>query len=284
MGNCFRGAKPKSNKPLQNDPDKMQQRQAISQQDSTTLKLKTTQDKLLLQKRNLQKNSVKAEQEARLYVEKKQRDRAFFSLKRKKLYDTYLEETETQLTLIQKSIIEVETAQVTAQMVDALKNTNELLKQIDVTNNLENLVADIKDRDMQQQEFNKIFDQNQIEDDTVETLFRQFEAEVAGTSLDLNSVKLQSGVAKVDYYSNSKADIDVDSPIKNRPRVMNSSTGEGVKLKEFHEVNNDMQASQMKNSTSSMNQSNKMGKSINKNEQADEEDSELGAQLAALAN
>jgi len=65
---------------------------------------------------------------------------------------------------------------------------------------------------------------------------------------------------------------------------MNSSTGEGVKLKEFHEVNNDMQASQMKNSTSSMNQSNKMGKSINKNEQADEEDSELGAQLAALAN
>jgi len=284
MGNCFRGAKPKSNKPLQNDPDKMQQRQAISQQDSTTLKLKTTQDKLLLQKRNLQKNSVKAEQEARLYVEKKQLDRAFFSLKRKKLYDTYLEETETQLTLIQKSIIEVETAQVTAQMVDALKNTNELLKQIDVTNNLENLVADIKDRDMQQQEFNKIFDQNQIEDDTVETLFRQFEAEVAGTSLDLNSVKLQSGVAKVDYYSNSKADIDVDSPIKNRPRVMNSSTGEGVKLKEFHEVNNDMQASQMKNSTSSMNQSNKMGKSINKNEQADEGDSELEAQLAALAN
>ena len=71
-----------------------QQKPQVSQQDMTILKLKTAQDRLLAQKKAIQKNSDKALEEAKGYAAQKNKERAKFCLKRKKLYDTYLTDTE----------------------------------------------------------------------------------------------------------------------------------------------------------------------------------------------
>ena len=180
MGNilpCFRTQNQEKNPSNQQSPSQIKPSQPLSSQDLTILKLKSTQDKLLLQKKSLLKNSSKSEKEAKQYVANGDRQRAFFALKRKKLYDEYYQQTDAQLFQIQKTVQEVETAILTADMVSVLNDSNELLKKLDQSDKLENLIYDIKERDTNQEKYNEFFRENNIQDDTVDSLFLQFEAE-----------------------------------------------------------------------------------------------------------
>ena len=187
---CFQGDEQKnttnkdSNKQTNNA-----QAQEVSQRDITVLKLKAVQDRLLAQKKALTNNSDKAQAEAKQHVTNKNKERAMFALKRKKLYDQYLTDTENQYAIVQKSIMDVESAIMTSTYVEVLKNTNDLIKEIESAGHLEQLQeigADIREREERTREFNKLFEENNVGE--VDDLFRQFEQEVE----DEDTVKIST--------------------------------------------------------------------------------------------
>jgi len=162
------------------DPTQMKDKpKEVDQKDITVLKLKTVQDRLLAQKKGLQKNVDKAQDEAKQHVANKNKERAMFALKRKKLYETYLTDTENQYAIVQKSILDVESAIMTSTYVEVLKDTNDLIKEIEKAGALEKLQEigeDMREREQQTREFNKMFEEHHIDD--VEEFYKQFEQEV----------------------------------------------------------------------------------------------------------
>lgn len=188
MGNifsCFQEEKEPKNKNTNKQTNN--NAQEVSQRDITVLKLKAVQDRLLAQKKALQNNADKAQAEAKQHVANKNKERAMFALKRKKLYETYLTDTENQYAIVQKSIMDVESAIMTSTYVEVLKNTNDLIKEIESAGHLEQIQeigADIREREERTREFNKLFEENNVGE--VDDLFAQFEQEVQ----DEDAVKL----------------------------------------------------------------------------------------------
>ena len=183
MGNCFsstshkKSHKDRHSEQNVNKPIGMQ----ASEQDKTILKLKTAQDKILAQKKGLQRNADNCAAEAKKYIAEKKKDRAIFALKRQKLFEQYLQETEERYYIIQKSILDVESAIETSTHVQLLKQTNDLIKQIESANNLENLqeiAVDMKEREQRTKEFNELFNQNDIQDEELDQLYQKFEGQV----------------------------------------------------------------------------------------------------------
>jgi hypothetical protein len=162
------------------DPTQMKDKpKEVDQKDITVLKLKTVQDRLLAQKKGLQKNVDKAQAEAKQFVANKNKERAVFALKRKKLYETYLTDTENQYAIVQKSILDVESAIMTSTYVEVLKDTNDLIKEIEKAGALEKLQEigeDMREREQQTREFNRMFEEHHVDD--VEEFYKQFEQEV----------------------------------------------------------------------------------------------------------
>lgn len=175
---CFSDEEKTTNKNT-NKQTNNAQAQEVSQRDITVLKLKAVQDRLLAQKKALSNNADKAQAEAKQHIANKNKERAMFSLKRKKLYDQYLTDTENQYAIVQKSIMDVESAIMTSTYVEVLKNTNDLIKEIESAGHLEQIQeigADIREREERTREFNKLFEENNVGE--VDDLFRQFEQEV----------------------------------------------------------------------------------------------------------
>ena len=228
MGNilpCFRTQNQEKNPSNQQSPNQIKPSQPLSSQDLTILKLKSTQDKLLLQKKSLLKNASKSEKEAKQYVANGDRQRAFFALKRKKLYDEYYQQTDTQLFQIQKTVQEVETAILTADMVSVLNDSNELLKKLDQSDKLENIIYDIKERDTNQEKYNEFFRENNIQDDTVDSLFLQFEAE-ANNGNNSNKIIIEEPKHKI-VFEKSRDDnvhhIDKNEELQKSSKLKQSS-------------------------------------------------------------
>ena len=91
MGGCL-GSESSSKKKYkqqqqQQKPVTQVNQSQISEQDKVILKLKAHRDKIRDQKRSLEQNANKAQEEAKVYIQKKQKERALFCLKRKKLYE-----------------------------------------------------------------------------------------------------------------------------------------------------------------------------------------------------
>lgn len=159
-----------------------------SQQDVTILKLKTAQDKMLAQKKNLQKNADKCAEEAKQFIAEKKKERAIFALKRQKLYEQYLQEAEEKYFVIQKSIQDLESAIMTSKHIELLKETNDLIKHIESANGLEQLqdiAADMKEREQRTKEFNALFNENDIEDEELDQLYSKFEGQVVSEKISL---------------------------------------------------------------------------------------------------
>lgn len=169
-----------------------------SQQDVTILKLKTAQDKMLAHRKNLQKNVDKCADEAKQFIAERKKDRAVFALKRQKLFEQYLQDADEKYLVIQKSIQELESALVTAAHIELLKQTNDLIKQIESANGLEQLqeiAADMKEREQQTKEFNALFNENDIEDEELNQLYNKFEGQVVNEKISLvNKQKIEVSV------------------------------------------------------------------------------------------
>ncbi len=185
LRNCFAASEKKPEQNMNASKGKEMQKAQVSQQDMTILKLKNAQDSLLARKKAIQNNADKAHSEAKGHIANKNKERAMFALKRKKLYETYLTDTENQYTILQKSIMDVESAIMTSNYLEVLKSANDLIKEIDVTKQMETIQEigmDIKEREDQTKEFNRLFEEHHIED--VDDMYNQFEKQLFAEDVD----------------------------------------------------------------------------------------------------
>jgi len=179
LRNCIAAIDKKNPTEIESTKSKNAQQNQPSQQDMTILKLKNAQDRLLAQKKAIQKNADKAYEEAKQHIANKNKERAMFALKRRKLYETYLRDTENQYAILQKSILDVESAIMTSNYLEVLKSANDLIKEIDVAKQMETIQEigmDIKERENQTKEFNRLFEEHHIDD--VDDLYNQFAQEI----------------------------------------------------------------------------------------------------------
>jgi len=183
MGNCLKGDE--IQQPVRQKNPNPYQTNTVSEQDKTILKLKAYRDKLLSQKRALYQNADKAQNEAKVLIKQGKKDRALFALKRKKLYDNMVTDIENQYTIIEKTVIDVEGKIQLSEYTNVLKDTNDLIKSLDTATKLEELQQigeDIRQREVETREFNKLFEEHHVNDSEVNDLFKQFEAEVNAES------------------------------------------------------------------------------------------------------
>ena len=96
--------------------------------------------------------------------------------------------------------MDVESTIMTSNYVSVLKETNDLIKEIESAGHLEQLQSigdDVREREQQTKEFNKMFEEHHIDD--VDYLFKQFEREVNDED-ELNAVpKAKEHVVQVQH-------------------------------------------------------------------------------------
>lgn len=177
-------------RPHSNAPTPNRKTKEATHQDLTLLKLKTAQDKVLAQKKGLQKNIDKCSDEAKKYIAEKKRDRAVFALKRQKLFEQYLLETEEKYLALQKSIQALESAITTSGFIELLKETNQLIKQIESANGLEqmqDIATGMQEREQRNKEFNALFTQSEIEDRELDEIYDNLEGQIVKNKISLIS-------------------------------------------------------------------------------------------------
>lgn len=184
-------------------------------QDLTIMKLKTAQDRLLAQKGILQKNADSCADEAKQYIAEKKRDQAVFALKRQKLYEQYLQDSEDKYHQIQKSIQDLESAIITSNYTVLLQEINELIKQIESANALEQQQENAIEGKMKG--FDTLFNQNEIMEEELAQLYNKFEGQVITEKIHLvskrkeneaNNVKINKKAAESSPKMNEKKEND----------------------------------------------------------------------------
>lgn len=184
----------------------------VLEQDRVILRLKAHRDKIRDQKRALEKNSNKAHDEAKSYIQNKQKERALFALKRRKLYENMLHDVENQYVLIEKTIIDVESKVQLSQFTQVLKESNDLIKELEATIKLEEIqeiAQDIREREQNTREFNKLFEEHHVNDAEVDAMFAQFEAEVTGSQIKSTTKttvpqKMEKNMNIISNYDNTQ--------------------------------------------------------------------------------
>ena len=150
-------------------------------------------------------------------MSKKNKEQATFAIKRKKLYEEYLNVADSKYLFIQKAIMEVEKSIIDKNLNDVMKETNALLKDIQKSIDLE-VLEEMKDNfdtvDQQKTAFNNLFDQYHINED-LEDEYQKYETNIAQEQLseiDNNPVvikeetQINSNQKDVENEKNEKID------------------------------------------------------------------------------
>jgi len=192
-----------------------QTREVLSQ-DLTILKLKAVRDKLLSQKKALYNNADKAKTEAKELIKQQKKERAIFALKRQKLYENMVQDMENQYTIIGQTILDVESKIQMAQFTDVLRDTNELIKELESTikyEEIHKIGQEMKEREQDTREFNKLFEEHHVNNGEVDELFDQYEKEINGDMYSSQSSnKSRHSAAKQQLGASQKSSVKAKSP------------------------------------------------------------------------
>lgn len=188
-----------------------------SEHDMTLINLKSLRDDLFNQKKKMNQSIEKSIIEIKLHMSKKNKEQATFAIKRKKLYEEYLNVADSKYLFIQKAIMEVEKSIIDKNLNDVMKETNALLKDIQKSIDLE-VLEEMKDNfdtvDQQKTAFNNLFDQYHINED-LEDEYQKYETNIAQEQLseiDNNPVvikeetQINSNQKDVENEKNEKID------------------------------------------------------------------------------
>ena len=177
MGNlCLKKDEQKKQENQLNKPPLVE----VNDEDMVMAKIKVQRDKLNARLKNLEEKEEKFDLEIRSHVANKNKEKALFGIKQKKMVRKYRKQAEMKLNVLEKQISSIEDAQDDIQFTQTLKESNQTLKklqdQIDleeieiakeldrdgkiVKEELENMLKDEEDEDLMQEI-------NQIEADMV---------------------------------------------------------------------------------------------------------------------
>ena len=166
----------------ENPKEKKTSNVQISQEDLTMARLKSLRDDIFEKKKCLYKTIEKIDSEIKFDLINKKKEKAKFALQRKQLYEKYCKTIEDKYLFIQNAILEVEKALTDRNLNSVLGETNKLLKDIQNSINLdvfEESIENLQEYNLKKQEFDKLFDQYNINDENkIDEEYEKYEEEI----------------------------------------------------------------------------------------------------------
>eukprot|EP00040_Diaphanoeca_grandis_P044636 m.13057 g.13057 ORF g.13057 m.13057 type:complete len:220 (+) comp9575_c0_seq1:124-783(+) len=136
MGNFFGNAK-KEHKPKPNDD-------GITELDKTVLKIKTQRDRLTKYQKKITAINDKLRDSAKILAKKGQKEKALAMLKKRRVQETMLKQTDGQISNLEDMVQNIEVTKLSNEMLDAMKGGNDALKILQENYSVDD-VADIMD-------------------------------------------------------------------------------------------------------------------------------------------
>jgi Mg2+/Co2+ transporter CorB len=195
-------------------------------QDVTILKLKVMKDKLFNQKKNMTNHVEKAENEVREYMRKENKPAALEALRRKKLFEQYLEKANTKYFLIEQQINEVEQRIMDVNLLETLRETDKLMKDLQKSLDLDemtDIVENLNEAQRRNQEFDKILNEYGIAatDPSINAELDRIEAEILKGQLDHIPTNAQPDTqATTSKKSDQKAVVLESEPSREREAML----------------------------------------------------------------
>ena len=175
-GSCMKSNKKNKNK------NKDDQKNKPSEQDLTIARLKGLRDDLLDKRKAIEKSIDKSEDEIKQLLKMGKKDQAIFALKRKKLYEEYISQVNGKYQFAQSAIIEVDKAMMDRNLNQVLKDTNNLLQDIQKSVDMEEVhdyMNYLEEADQKRNEFNQLFDNYNInKSDEIDKEYDKYEAQI----------------------------------------------------------------------------------------------------------
>ena len=143
-----------------NSPEKEKAVFQPSESDIVLGNLMNMRDELLDKKNGLYQSIEKTETQIKAYIKNQKADSAKYIIKCKKLYEEYLKIVEDKYLFTQKMIIEVQKKIMDKSLVEVMKNTNALLKDIQKTmdvDEMREMVENIQENSEKNKELNEMF-------------------------------------------------------------------------------------------------------------------------------
>ena len=95
--------------------------------ENSIIECKKTRDKIKQYIKTLEKEILKVKAKSIKYLKNNNKERAKFELKRKKMYEMQISNSEKQLEIIIEKIIEIEKTQIESEVLKTLNQSNEIL-------------------------------------------------------------------------------------------------------------------------------------------------------------
>ena len=144
-----------------------QKEEKITAEESTILQCKISRDNIKNYIKRLEKNSNIKREKAKEALKEKKKDRAKYNLKLSKMYKEQIKTAESQLTLLEEQINNIESAISQKEALKILEKGNEVLKNLEKEFNIEKwekISDDMNDLKEQQNEINQFFKDRNLDD------------------------------------------------------------------------------------------------------------------------
>ncbi len=162
--------------------NKNQKEEKITAEESTILQCKISRDNIKNYIKRLEKNSNIKREKAKEALKEKKKDRAKYNLKLSKMYKEQIKTAESQLTLLEEQINNIESAISQKEALKILEKGNEVLKNLQKECNIEKwekISDDMNDLKEQQDEINQFFrdrSMDDVDDDVEEEMNKLIES------------------------------------------------------------------------------------------------------------
>ena len=155
----------------------------INNEEKAILDCKLARDKIKTYIKRLERNANLKKEKAKESLRAKNKDRAKYNLKLSKMYSEQIKSAESQLTMLEEQISNLEQATTQRDALKVLEKGNEVLKNLQSECNIEKwekISEDMQDIKDQQDEINQFFrdrNMNDVDDDVEEEMNKLMESE-----------------------------------------------------------------------------------------------------------
>ena len=168
---------------IQREPDKQQ----MNEEDKAVLNLKKTNRMLSKQISELEKQTQEFWNKAKEEKKEKNDDKALSLMRRRKLYQKYLDAARGKQVMIEETLHQIKSAKTDVNVMKALEQGQEVIEDLRSkasVEDFERIMEQQQETQDQEEELRQMLKQNGIEDDEVMDDVDQLEAELFGKELD----------------------------------------------------------------------------------------------------
>ena len=168
---------------IQREPEKQQ----MNEEDKAVLNLKKTNRMLSKQISELEKQTQEFWNKAKEEKKEKNDDKALSLMRRRKLYQKYLDAARGKQVMIEETLHQIKSAKTDVNVMKALEQGQEVIEDLRSkasVEDFERIMEQQQETQDQEEELRQMLKQNGIEDDEVMDDVDQLEAELFGKELD----------------------------------------------------------------------------------------------------